>query len=559
MTTAAASGGSLPSRAWRALPSRDAATWLYLLVALLAALHVSMALGRSINWDEFWFYSQVEQVARGEAIQPLQTIHTRAFAWWLPQMAGSEIDHILLARLFMLACLAATSTAIYLVAEKLVDRRSALIALAAYLGAGFVLHHGAAFRVDPIVTACLASALAIAARTRLSPRSIIALGALVGLAAMVTIKMVLWLPAFAGIALYRWEEHGFAKHYPLRWIAAGIVALATFGLLYAAHTAGMPTAQSEQSAQDTLGLSAGKAIGLFDPSSMEAAAKAVLTGLPLVVIAAMVPFLVLRTDASAYRKVALIALWFPVLTPLFYFNAHPYFYAFILPPVAASAALAVPVLLRRYGHAALIAAVAGSALMVWAVDPRGVTDRQQELVDAVHDTFPEPVAYFDCCGMIGGFEKANNFRTQWGVEIYRDSRRPQLFEAMRQRPVPLLLDNNREFSRAISGAATETFHPDDVSALRSTYVRLWGDIFVAGREVPAGGTQRWTVLVPGPYTLEGGRVLVDGEPVASGETVTLERGTVTLTNPGDKSAALLWGTAIRRPSALPPEQYWTAF
>lgn len=559
MTMAAASVGPAPSRFLRALPSRDAALWLYLVIALLAGLHLSMALGRSINWDEFWFYAQVEQVARGEAIQPLQTIHTRAFAWWLPQMPGSEIDHILIARLVMLGCLAVTSTAIYLVAAKLADHRAALIALAAYLATGFVLHHGAAFRVDPIVTACLASGLAIAARSELRPRAILALGVLIALAAMVTIKMVLWLPAFAGIALYRWEEQGFAKAYPLRWIASGIVALASFGLLYAAHAAGMALGATQQSAQETLGLSAGKAIGLFDPASMEAAAKAVLTGLPLVVIAAMVPVLVLRSDATRTRKAALLALWFPVLTPLFYFNAHPYFYAFILPPVAASAALAVPVLLRRYGPPAILAAVAGSALMIWAVDPRGVTERQQQLVGGVYQIFPEPVAYFDCCGMIGRFEKANSFRTKWGVEIYRESGRAQLLEAMHARPVPLLLDNNREFSAAIAGDATDSFHRDDIAALRTTYTRVWGDIFVAGREIEPRGSLRWSVLVPGPYTLEGGPVLLNGKPVESGETVTLDRGTITLFNPGDDRAALLWGHGIRRPSAAPPNRYWTAF
>ena len=80
--------------AWlSALPDASSTTWLYTLVALLAGLHLNMVLGRAINWDEFWFYSQVEVVARGEWIQPLQTIHTRAVTW-PPLLPGGEIDQI---------------------------------------------------------------------------------------------------------------------------------------------------------------------------------------------------------------------------------------------------------------------------------------------------------------------------------------------------------------------------------------------------------------------------------------------------------------------------------
>lgn len=559
MTSTAATASPPPRWIGRALPSRNAAAWLCLLVGLLGLLHLSMALGRSINWDEFWFYALVEQFARGDFTEPLQTIHTRLFAWWLPQLPGNEIDHILIARLAMLACLAVTATAIFLTAERLSDRQSALLALAAYLGAGFVLHHGTSFRADPIVTACLASALAIAARTRLNLPWLLGLGALIGLAAMVSIKMVLWLPAFAGIALYRWEETGFAWDYLLRWIAAGLVALLVFAGLYLAHSTGMEAEAAQQAAQGTLDRSADKVFGILTPTNIEAASKALLTGLPLAILVAIVPFVVLRERATWSRKVALVAVWFPALTPLFYFNAHPYFYAFILPPVAVAASVAVPVLMRRYGPVVLVAAIGGSALLIWAVDPRGVTERQHALVNAVHETFPQPVPYFDCCGMIGSSEKANTFRTAWGVERYLGSGRPLQLETMRERAVPLLIDNNKEFSGAMSGVKTATFHPDDVAAMRSTYIRLWGDIFVAGRDLEAGQSQQWHVLVPGEYRVEG-TLRVDGANLIDGATVALPRGVVELANPGPGSARLIWGRETRAPSyPAPSEPYWTPF
>ncbi|MEL6877193.1 MAG: glycosyltransferase family 39 protein [Pseudomonadota bacterium] len=540
------------------MPGANSIIWIYVLVGLIAAMHLSMLLGRSINWDEFWFYSQVEQVARGEFIQPLQTIHTRFFAWWLPDLAGNEIDHIIIARLFMLACLAVTVTGIFLTAEKFSDKRKALIAVAAYLGTGFVLQHGTSFRVDPIVTACLTSGFAIAARTRLSSASIMALGALIGLAAMVTIKMILWAPAFAGIALWRWEEERYGWRYPVRWMAAGMVALAMFALLYLLHGAGMGLDTANNSASRTLSRSAQSMFSLADAKGMARVVRGVLSGLPFFGLAAIVPIAVLKSDRTLAQKVALIAMWLPVLTPLFYRNAFPYFYAFILPSVAIITVFAIPILLRRFGNAIVVGVIGGCALMVWIVDARSITERQHTLVDAVHKIFPEPVSYFDCCGMIAGFDKANDFRSKWGIRNYLASGRPKMLETMRKQPVPLMLDNKREYSLAITEVSPAKFHPQDYAALRETYVKFWGDVYVAGRQLEPGSKEAWEVLVPGNYTVHG-EMVVDDRPLANGSLIELERGVVVLANPGNRQAKLVWGEYLEMPQAPTPEFYWTVF
>ncbi|TRD10600.1 hypothetical protein FGU71_01100 [Erythrobacter insulae] len=556
--TAAATPARIPERTGLSLPAASSAVWLYALVGVLAAMHLSSALGRSVNWDEFWFYSQVETVARGEFIQPLQTIHTRFFAWWLPAMPGSEIDHIIIARLTMFVCLAITALGIMLTAEKFSDRRTALIAVGAYLGAGFVLQHGSAFRVDPIVAACLTIGLAIAARTQLKLPAILALGALIGLAGMVTIKFVLWAPAFAGIALYRWDEEGFDWRYPLRWIAAGVTAIAVFAALYALHSAGAAE-QATQSASGTLGSSASRMIGFLDNVRFDIVSKGAVTALPLLIAAALVPWIVLKSNAGVTRRIAIIGLWLPVLTPLFYYNSFPYFYVFILPPVAVACAFSLPVITQRYGTALVAAVIALSAAAVWIVDARGVTEKQRILVDAVHQVFPDPVNYFDCCGMIAPFPKANHFRTQWGVDQYLSTGRPVMLETMQAKPVPLLVDNNREFTSALLGIRTDVYHPDDFAALQTTFVRHWGDIFVAGRDLDGGEQVQWDVLVPGIYTVKGDDLIIGQTVYSDGETVTLDRGQTPLANPGQSKTRLIWGDNLPIPAANSPEKYWTAF
>lgn len=538
----------------RTIPVR----WLVALIGVMAAMQLSMALGRSINWDEFWFYSQVEVVARGEFIQPLQTIHTRVF-FWLPRMGGSEIDHILIARLVMWVCALVTAGGIYLLAEKFSDKRTALLAVAAYMGAGFVLQHSTAFRVDPIVTTLLTMALVVAARSRLSTAWIAVLGALIGLAAMVTIKFVLWAPAFFGIALWKWHDEGYDWRYIARWFAAGAVSLSVFALLYWLHSSDMSPSQISGSAEATLTASADRMFHFFGSPHGDVAFKGFATALPLVIAAALLPWALTQSEQPIAKKLGILGLWAMLLTPAYYFNAYPYFFPFILPPVAVACAISIPLFTKRYGQLTFAALTLLSAAGIWMVDARGVTERQQSLVAAVHEVFPEPVNYIDCCGMIGSFNKVNEFRTQWGVALYQQSGRPLILETLSEQTVPLLIDNNREFSRAMDGSDTTTFHASDIEAMRETYIRHWGDIFVAGRDIAPGETLAWNVLVPGTYTVDAGPIFIDGRSYETGSQIELARGQISLGNDASQSARLIWGKGLKRPLADPPEQYWTSF
>lgn len=557
MTTATATPGDPPARARLSLPRADALVWLYALFALLLALHLSMALGRSINGDEFWFHSQVEIVARAEPIQTLQTIHTRAFAWWLPRLPGNAIDHIVIARLFMLACLLAAAHGVYRIAREFADHRAALLSAAAYLGAGYVLQHGTAFRVDPIVVAFLTNALAIALRTDLAPRWIVVLGVLVGIAGMVTVKFVLWAPAFAGAALWRWHGLGYDPRYILRWIAAGAVALAVFALLFVWHGMALGLPAAGASASGMLANSRGYVFGLNDVIYIQLLGVAALNSLPLAGLSLVAVATLRKPGMPVLRKLAVLGFFAVALTPIYYRNSAPYAYVFFLPPIAGITALAIPQVAQRYGHAAIAGAIALSALVMLGAERRDVQPDQRRLVDAVHAAFPEPVAYFDCCGMIASFSKANEFRSRWGKRTYLNGARPDYLARMKAQPVPLAIDNNEDFSPLWQGDASG-FHPRDAAALRDTYVRFWGQIYIAGTQLPAGGAREWEVLVPGTYTLEGA-LIVNGTRHADRALVDLERGPARLENPGTAPARLVWGKHPPRPTEMPPETLWVSF
>ena len=556
MSDVAAPVGREPLRPASLVPREQSIACPLLLIGLLFGLHSTMVIWRGLNGDEFWYYSQVETVARGEWIQPLQTIHTRAL-FWLAWLDGTEIDHLIIARTLMMLCLAAIAGAIYATAEFFTDRRTALLAVAAYLGAGFVLQHGTSFRVDPIVTALLATGLAIVARTRLDWRAIFALGVVIGLAGMVTIKMVLWLPVFAGIALWRWHDTEFSRTYPLRWAAAAITAAAVSAGIYALHSSGA-SPDANASAASTVASAGSKMFGLFHSPYLSLMTKAALISIPLTIAALIVPWTVFRLDLPRGKRIALLMIWSPLLTPLFYHNSAPYVYVFLLSPVAIVSAFGLRVLTARYGYALVAGVIAANALAVWAVDERDVLPVQETTVDAVHSIFPEPVSYFDCCGMIGSFKQKNPFMTRWGTEQYLARDSAEYLEAMSQEPVPLLLDNLGDFTPIFDGGDERKLHSRDAHALKQTYVNFWGDIYLAGRDVPAGATLEWNVLVPGTYTVQGA-LAIDGKAYRDGAHVELRRNKVAIANTSDADARLLWGVDPVAPAGEPTRTEWTGF
>src|SRR3546814_13268742 len=66
---------------------------------------------------------------------------------------------------------------------------------------------------------------------------------------------------------------------------------------------------------------------------------AALSGVPFImVLAALVWSLASRSDFTRDERIALAALALPLACVFFYFNVYPYFFAFILAPVAAGLA-----------------------------------------------------------------------------------------------------------------------------------------------------------------------------------------------------------------------------
>jgi hypothetical protein len=534
-----------------------AALRTFLFVGVVAALLAQawLALAMEINWDEFYFLSQIHEYQRGELTKALQTIHVHLFGW--VTAAGDEIRQVEAGRLAMLLCEAATCALVYALARSFFSRTASLFAVLAYVCAGFTMVHGASFRTDPLAATLIMAVLALVARAPARWPVMVgaALAAAVGV--LVTVKVIFFAPAIAGLAAWRWSN-SVRRLQLLSWLAGmAACSLLLFGLLYWLHQHTLPSASvsGSQAMIESAGRTTLGGAGLLPRGNeivraiLVAPVQTVLTILALGLIAAAI----VRQKAHRMRLIAILGCVTPLLSLLFYRNAFPYFFPFITasaPLLLAWLVDEVPAVRARAGVLSLAMVLTAAFVAVqWAL--RGQS-AQRHLVSNVHRVFPRPVAYIDRNSMIASFPKRGFFMSTWGMLEYHRAGKPVFEDVLRRDIVPLLIVNGPELEETTAEAGSmptgRRLLEADRQLLRANFIRHWGRIWVAGQRHktgPGGTTIR--ILVPGVYTVEGGPATIDGRALPDHATVDLSRGDHWLSSATERTVAVRWGNRLYRP------------
>lgn len=526
---------------------RGAWAWAIGALAFAIVLQFELVINRPINWDEFFHLSEAHAFHQWRLAEVLQVLYARAF-FWLPMLSGDPIDQIRVARLVMFGFELFTLLAIYAMGRRFGGQLPAAFAALAYVTGGYVFQHGFSYRADPMAAALLMGSLWILLSSRLDAKAIIGAAFLTGLAALTTVKLVFFAPAFAGIAWLRWREAQRPKEMAWRLAAVGGATLLCTALLIGVTILSLPEV-GQSSAVKTMSTSARMMFdeGVFPQWKFGVGAVSVAPLLALILL--ITPFLLTREGLTRPQRVALAALMLPLASLLIYRNAFPYFYSFILPPVMIPAALAIRFLATRFSYEVLAGTFAANALVVSIATPREVLDTQRDVLAAVDLIFPEPVAYFDYSGMIAAFPKANVFMTGWGMRRYRAGYEESLTQAMGSKVVPLLLVNHAILERNQTGTLPAgVLLPQDERALRGAFIPHWGPVWVAGRRFDRPlAEEGFQVYVPGTYTLEGAPARIDGIVLERGDTIHLARGLHRFERIGGNPATLRWGRHLPRP------------
>ena len=536
-------------------------------IALLFTLRLVWLPRLNINWDEFLFLMQVHEFARGELLTGFQTLPARLFAW-LPGLADGSIEQAIAARRVMFALGAATAAGVFTLGRTLAGATAGWFALLIALSMSAVLRHGDAFRADPMLAFLFITCAVLLVLRPGSPRAAAVAGAAWALAAVVSIKAVLYLPA---LALLLAAAGATPRPAPWRATAAFAgVAAAGWVALHAWHAAGLAATVAASAVDRAVAVAPAVWLQprwevLAETLARDWAFWILLAG--GAVIAAREAF-ALRGDARR-RALSVLALAAPVASVLVYRNGFDYFYVTLVPGAAVACGLAVARLEvwlrpRTRFAGAVLAVLAVPSLAVaasfYAAHPDDATAPQRTVLDAVHTLFPQPVPYIDRCGMVVAYPKVGPFMSSFVLARYRARATPVMQRLVAtQQPVFVLANvSGLDLARPWSELSTlrHRLLREDFEYLQANYVHHWGPIWVAGRawSLAAGDTARFDLPVPGRYTVESrAEVLIDGVAFADGDVLTLTAGEHSLAATGPGPVVLRYGARLARPNRAPPE------
>lgn len=539
--------------------------------AILAVLAAKLLLiwRINVNWDEFFYLSNIHALARGELDLLLQGAYTHLFRW-IAASDAYEVDQIVVLRLLMWLLLVWSAWLLYSLARRFASPVAAAFAVLAFAASWPVLKHGASFRADSmLLPLTLTTLLFITRDGDRHSGSDVAAGLCLGAAFTLTTKAVFMFPVLLMmIAL----PHGAASRPDVFRAGPAIRRLALIlsvaGLLSALLIA----------VHSTQLIAGAEPAGAFAARAVAAA----ILDVPIfprgnyfrrvvmedaIFWLAMLAGLLIAFRVRAYTAAGGILALLPVL---FYRNAFPYYYPVMMAPAAILIALAADWIGRRSspswprGFGLYALAVLGLLLMHHAWDGLMTLrfdeqQKQRSVVAAVHEVFPAPVLYIDHSGMIASFPKTNFFMSTWGVETYRRQGRDFMPELLASSRPPLLLVNH-----PVLQPGTPLFRQlseTDRRLLQGSYLNYWGPIRVAGveTELPAEGAVALRLPFAGRYRLASrASVRLDGKLLRHDETIEVGNAQVDIIASAAMAGTaltlkLIWADARDAPQRPPPQ------
>ena len=532
-----------------------------LIAAILGALLIKFVLvfRIAVNWDEFYFLEMVHQYVQGGLAGRFQTFHVHLFSW-LPGLGWDEPGQIMAARFVMQILAVGSAILTYAIARRFVTRGGALFALLAYLSVSAVIEHGASFRVDPIVTfLCLLSLFVILSMPG-GLRGAALAGAAMALAVLVTVKSAFYLVVIGGVfwciapTLRERAKHG---------ITFAVAFLIVLAALYLFHNATL-AAQASVGAGAFLSSSASKVLfdGVF-PRAFDLIWLVIPNPLfwMMLVEGAVIAWALARKPGgwTGWQAFLPLVLALPVLTPVLYRNAFPYFFPFILAP----AALLVGLSFDKHRQAA---SKLGAALVIiqcvilafgsMAKLPDHVRVQRQTIAE-VRAIFPDPVPYIEGFGVLAGYPRSGFFMSSWGVDTYRQAGQPIFAELVaKDQPPFVLADSPSLYGALVPGIEVNqdrALLPEDARFLQQNYVRHWGMLFVAGKRLQSSD-RTFRNAVAGQYRLEAAApAVIDGSKIEPNGVVALTVGDHTISFGGAGDATLRWAAASDVPAMAPTD------
>lgn len=478
---------------------------------------------KAINWDEFLHFGQIYELADGRLSGSLQSLHTRLFGW-ATLVSQDIVTQIQALRIAMLACAVLTSVCVVILARRLVNFETALLCGFAYLTAGFVFTNAYTYRPDPVAAVALMGALCLLAFGSLSWWRVVLSGMLVGLAGALTIKSIFYAPCFAAIVYLHWcLATGHRARALYRSVTTIAAAMLSFGLLVGLHGAALPVVEGQE--RDLAG-SVHSFLRFFEFEQVRFV-FAEMALAPLVTLGLILLFPVARI--LPYNvKILLLGLCGPLLCIFFYRNTFPYFFTFLLPPICVAIAPVLSMLVKRYGLVPIIALSLFGPIFLLIQEPYGTLERQRATISEVQRLFPEPTPYLSYSSYMPSYPRQFPSLIS-GVALgrYWQEREGQIARDIEAGRIAFVIATGDALDMVYQNKGPAPMLPErDVAALRSNFLRYSDTIFIAGRKIcPQAAEQQIHIFRSGPYSADGGDLVIDRKRVTDGNVISLTAGT----------------------------------
>ncbi|WP_242105491.1 hypothetical protein [Aliiroseovarius subalbicans] len=543
-----------------ASPKKDDLAIIWASIAIVFCAQSYLAISGGLHWDEFHHYNIIIKFKNGLLTSPLQTFFVH-YLQWVPGLPGDVIDHVRIIRFLMLLCEFGTILAIYGVARAFASRRASALVGLFYITGGFVASRGGFFRSDPQITVLLMSSLWLLTRRPLNPFTIVGSAILCGLAGIISVKTVIYIPAFLGVAWLRIQSADERGKVAARIATSFALSILVFCGLYLWHSG-----FSSTSSVSSVAKRVSSTVGFFFTNGFfpgwEYFKLQTAHSPHIAILGLLTAWGLTSPQSKPDTRAARALLLMPSFSLLIYQNSYPYFYIFLLPPLLSAMA---PTLDRCIGKRNTVPAVTllvtfwGLAIIIFPSGPQRLAlQKQKEFITVAYRLFPNPISYFDISGVLGSYDRALEFyQSRAGRAAYKNRGIPQLRSILSKKEVPLVIANYLPFNAELGNPeASDYWLPQDAAILDTSYIQHWGPIWVAGKNIPAGAKEFGLEnLIPGQYTVEGSDVTVNGARYKPGDVLWLDRGLLTISGIRTADVRLRWGDNLEVPTETPPNPF----
>jgi hypothetical protein len=281
--------------------------------------------------------------------------------------------------------------------------------------------------------------------------------------------------------------------------------------------------------------------------------------------------LIRSKDRFQTDKLVMFSFLMLLFTLFFYRNAFPYFYVFIISPSIISSGIFPHRLVKELKKNRstfsflIITVISLSVLFNFFVHyKQNLNDRigsQKEVLELIHQLFPQPVPYIDRCSMVSSFPKIGFFMSTWGMENYLKSNTPIMSKLLNNYKPVFLLANSEWLDLSLSRetayhAGRYSLLEEDLTILKENYIHHWGIVYIAGKQFYFDSKLKshiFQIIIPGIYTYEGDiEATIDGNLYQNEDIIQLEKGYHFISPLKFPAKIILrWGDHLYRPAKNP--------